>query len=81
MQKFTNQDLLSDFRKCESEIVNLRNQNKELSIEVNAMNRVLHAVNSHREESKSRCATEDIIYEIRGTIKCLEGKIKDEKES
>lgn len=73
----TNNDYLKGFIACKNEIEDLRRKNKELSIEVNAMNKVLHAVNSHRETDRCYGERQDIIWKLKDTIEDLETKIKE----
>ena len=75
----TNLDYVQGFQRCKSEIQELRKTNNELAIEVNAMNRVLNAVNNHREPNGSSCMSEDIVYLIKKTEDDLKEKIKNDK--
>lgn len=74
-----NKDYLNGFKRCKNEIIQLRDENEKLSIEINAINRVLHAVNNHQEPNRNDTCREDIVYLIRQTERDLEEKLKQEK--
>lgn len=68
-------DLLMGFKRCGEEIRDLRKRNELMSAELRMADRILNAVNNHREPQTGGCYGEDILRNIRETELFLEGRI------
>ena len=74
--------LIAGFESCEREIKNLRDDNRIMSGQLNIVDRLLNAIESHQPNHYGKCSdgSDDVLCNIMQTKKALEDEIATESK-